>query len=67
MPAFYLIQSLIQSLRLSDVVQVAQLCEYMSELCLVDFKMLEHPVSLVSAACLHVALLATNHAGEKSS
>lgn len=43
-------------------VQVAQMCEYLSELCLVDVTTNKHPLSLLSAAVLHVALTALGRA-----
>jgi G2/mitotic-specific cyclin-B, other len=39
--------------------RVGQCAEYLVELALVDYSMLKHPLSLVSAAALHAALLAT--------
>eukprot|EP00879_Flechtneria_rotunda_P026701 GHRR01028521.1.p1 GENE.GHRR01028521.1~~GHRR01028521.1.p1 ORF type:complete len:411 (+),score=117.15 GHRR01028521.1:116-1348(+) len=45
-----------------DNIKVAQMCEYLSELCLVDVTTYKHPVSLLSAAVLHVALTALGRA-----
>lgn len=42
--------------------QVNQLCEYLSGLCLVDLSSTRHPLSLLSAAVLHVALTALGRA-----
>jgi hypothetical protein len=42
--------------------QVNQMCEYLSELCLVDVTTNKHSLSLVSAAVLHVALTALGRA-----
>lgn len=39
-----------------DDSQVIQFAEYLVELALVDYSMLKHPLSLISAASLHVAL-----------
>lgn len=44
------------------LLQVAQMCEYLSELCLVDVTTNKHPLSLLSAAVLHVALNALGRA-----
>jgi cyclin B len=41
---------------------VHHLALYLAELSLVDIKMLAYPVSQISAACLHLALLACGHA-----
>jgi hypothetical protein len=38
------------------------MCEYLSELCLVDITSMKHPLSLLSAAVLHVALTALGRA-----
>jgi hypothetical protein len=43
-------------------VQVNQMCEYLSELCLVDINSARHPLSLLSAAVLYVALTALGRA-----
>lgn len=45
-----------------SAVQVNQMCEYLSELCLVDLTCARHPLSLLSAAVLHVALTALGRA-----
>eukprot|EP00878_Enallax_costatus_P015094 GHUV01015806.1.p1 GENE.GHUV01015806.1~~GHUV01015806.1.p1 ORF type:complete len:392 (+),score=129.28 GHUV01015806.1:242-1417(+) len=45
-----------------DDIKVAQMCEYLSELCLVDVTTNKHPLSLLSAAVLHVALTALGRA-----
>lgn len=37
------------------------MCEYLSELCLVDITTMKHPLSLLSAAVLYVALSALGH------
>lgn len=42
--------------------QVNQMCAYLSELCLVDLSSAKHPLSLLSAAVLHVALTALGRA-----
>jgi hypothetical protein len=42
--------------------QVNQMCEYLSELCLVDVTTNKHSLSLLSAAVLHVALTALGRA-----
>eukprot|EP00775_Hariotina_reticulata_P011342 gene11342-11491_t len=45
-----------------DDLRVAQMCEYLSELCLVDITCMRHSLSLLSAAVLHVALTALGRA-----
>jgi hypothetical protein len=42
--------------------QIVQMCEYLSELCLVDLSSARHPLSLLSAAVLYVSLTALGRA-----
>lgn len=42
----------------TEDVHVGQYAEYLLELALVDYGMLRHPLSLIAAAALHVALAA---------
>uniref|UniRef100_A0A383W4K9 Cyclin N-terminal domain-containing protein n=1 Tax=Tetradesmus obliquus TaxID=3088 RepID=A0A383W4K9_TETOB len=46
----------------ADDLKVNQMCEYLSELCLVDVTTNKHSLSLLSAAVLHVALTALGRA-----
>lgn len=53
---------LIPLLACLSLLQVNQMCEYLSELCLVDVSTNKHSLSMLSAAVLHVALTALGRA-----